>query len=114
MNINPDADVGGLIPKEYKDRAALILKIVKPIDEEERKGQYRLVVTDEEGTEKSLRFLWERQLAPLAKEFGSDADTWVGKKIAAHVDVSTSEKRDKDGDPFYNWVLRPFEQKVKV
>lgn len=115
VDINPNADVSSLIAKEHKDEHPKVYVIAKDVTKEERKGQYALVVKEPESEEEfSIRFLWERQLSALAREFGGSTEEWIGKKISLSVEKSKSEKTDSNGEPFYNWVLKPYVEDVKA
>lgn len=115
MGINVRADLASLNPNEYKDKHPIFVEVAEPPTKEDRAGQWRLVVRTLDGTEKQIRFLWERDLAALARAYGGEDDDlpkWVGKKV--NLIVEESKKKDNNGNPYCNWKLSPHEEKVSA
>jgi hypothetical protein len=90
FEINPDADTAGIRPQDITDGIAFVLDMddsgnVCTVNQRaSRTGgefkQYTLHGTVN-GEKRRLSFLFEKQLAPIAREFGRNPAAWVGKTL---------------------------------
>lgn len=115
MGIKLNADVSGLNPEEFLDSKAVFEILAPPTEMDNGRDfkQWSIKVRNTvTSNESMLNFLFERQLAPVARAYGGEDDelqNWVGK----HLNVTAIKgKPNKDGKVFANFELSPVEDTI--
>lgn len=104
--IDPNADVSGIRPADLTEPLVIEITDTDPVvtvEERQAKSggkfdQYTLNLKD-----RRVSYLFQRDLAPLAKEWGGDPSEWKGKKVSITAEA--------DGE-FMRVVVKPLETTV--
>lgn len=92
FEINPDADVSGIRPQDITQGIVFVIDmddsgLTCTVNERPSRtgGSFKQYTLHGKvnGEKKRLSFLFEKQLAPLARQWGRNPAAWVGKRLFA-------------------------------
>lgn len=116
MEISATANIKGIRPKDMTAPERMTIFVPEGIDDcleaEKRENkkdggeftQYVLHLQDADEAHRVLRFLFEADLAPLAKAYGGESATWGGNMV----ELRPIETK-RDGKVFINAEIVPVE-----